>query len=328
MIPRFTRPPSPARRPRVLLVDDHPRILTNVSALLSHDFDVAGVATDGMQAVDVAHRVNPDAIVLDVEMPGLDGFQTFRALEHAGLGNTPVVFLSMHHADSIVGEAFRYGARGYVLKPRVGRDLVTALDQALLGRMFVPSLNALLLTSERSGHALQVHDDVGSSADEIAAFFDLALQRGDATCVIATAEFRKRLAHRLDALGWNVRASSGHKRYRAVDAAEALDRFMRDGSPDRYRLAEIARELEQYRCEVSDEKTSRVVIFGAMAPMLSADGNQAAAISLERHWSEITRGLPFLTLCGYGLSCFHDAAPTLWSDVCDAHSALSHARDV
>jgi AmiR/NasT family two-component response regulator len=71
-LPRFVRS-SGAPKPRVLLVDDHRDILDRVSALLVDDFDVAGLATDGRQALDLARQVDPDVIVLDINMPGLDG---------------------------------------------------------------------------------------------------------------------------------------------------------------------------------------------------------------------------------------------------------------
>src|SRR5262245_16955440 len=102
-------------KPKVLLVDDHQAILEQVSAMLADDFDVVNVATDGRQAIDTARHVDPDLIVLDINMPGLDGFQTIRALEQAG-SRAPVVFLSMVDAEEQVSEAFRCGARGYVLK--------------------------------------------------------------------------------------------------------------------------------------------------------------------------------------------------------------------
>lgn len=321
-------PSNPPRRPRILLVDDHPRILDNVSAILSDDFEVVGIATDGTKAVEIARQVQPDAVVLDVEMPGLDGFQTLRALDRNGAATPATVFLSMHHSEAIVSEAFRSGARGYVLKTRVARDLVNALEQTLHGRLFAPSLNSLLHLANRTGHAMQVHDTLESSVDEIAAFFDLALQRGDATCVIATPEFRERLADRLRALGWDGGGSSAPERYLEIDAREALQRVMRNGLPDRDRVAEIAGELEQYRRSVSDETTSRLIIFGITAALLGADGNCAAGIALERQWNEVTGGFPFLTVCGYGSSCFHDDVPNLWSDACAEHWALSHAKDV
>src|SRR4029453_12271227 len=93
--------------------------------------------------VERARQLEPDAIVLDIGMPGLDGFQTSRALQRAG-AHAPVVFLSMYDGDDYVREAFRHGGRGYVVKSRARRDLASAIDQALHGRVFVPSLTALL----------------------------------------------------------------------------------------------------------------------------------------------------------------------------------------
>jgi CheY-like chemotaxis protein len=294
--------------------------------MLSGDFDVVGVATDGRQAVETARRVNPEVIVLDVDMPGFNGFQTVRALTQDGT-TTPVVFLSMHDAQDIVGEAFRSGGRGYVLKSRVRRDLASALDQVLLGRIFVPSLTTLLRLSN-DGHAMHLHGSLELFLDDVAAFFDFALRRGDATCVIATELVRDGLRHRLRARGWDVDGSNGHPRYLVVDAADALNRFMRNGRPDRDRLAEIADELDQYRLAVAEGATRRLTIFGNMVVLLSSDGDARAVVALENLWNELTSALPFFTLCGYSSSCFHESVPDLWSDVCAEHSALSHASDV
>lgn len=295
--------------------------------MLSSKFEVAGAATSGAEAVERAHHVKPDAIVLDVNMPGLDGFQTCRALESSGFAETPIVFLSMHDADEIVGEAFRCGGRGYVLKTRVGNDLSSALNHALGGRVFVPSLSSLLRLATGSAHAMQLHDDVESFVDDVAAFLDLALRRGDATCVIATSEIREGIGDRLRARGWDVGGSSGHKRYLAVDAADALNRFMHNGLPDPDRLAEIAVELDQYRRAVCDAPGSRLTVFGNMVMALHAGGNTRAMIALEKEWNRLTHGLPILTLCGYGSTCFHDN-PGLWSEACAEHWAVSHARNL
>jgi CheY-like chemotaxis protein len=64
----------------VLLVDDHRGVLDRVSSLLSDDFDVVGLFTDGGQAVDAAPTLAPDVIVLDINMPGLDGFNAAGAI--------------------------------------------------------------------------------------------------------------------------------------------------------------------------------------------------------------------------------------------------------
>ena len=296
--------------------------------MLSCDFDVVGTATDGLQAVDIARHVDPEVIVLDVDMPGLNGFQTCRALAGAGLAATPIVFLSMHDADEIVAEAFRCGGSGYVFKQRVGRDLVEAIDQALEGRSFAPSLNALLPLAAGGLHAMQLYDDVESFVGSVAALFDLTLRRGGATCIIGNRRIRDGLNDRLCARGWDVAGSAGHKRYLALDEGEALARIMRHGRPDPDRLAEIAGELDDYRRAVCDGATSRLTVCGNMVVSLIGDGNTQAAMALESHWGRLTRDLPFLTVCGYASSCFRDDASGLWSCACTEHRALSLAADV
>jgi CheY-like chemotaxis protein len=310
-----------------MLVDDHRPLLDAVSMVLADDFDVVGVATDGREALDVVRHADPDVMVLDVDMPGLDGFQTLRALAQDGW-TRPVVFLSMHDRDEIIGEAFRRGGRGYLLKPHVDRDLVTALHQALRGGMFVPSLTSMFDMASGGGHGMQLYAGVESFADGLADFFDRALRRGDATCVIATERVREELGARLRTRGWTVGGPTGHERLLVIDAADALRRCMRDGMPDAGIVAQIANELEAYRLAVTNDPASRLTIFGNMVVALIEDGNSAAAIELERLWNTFTRDRPFFTLCGYAASCFHDGAPDLWARACTEHSTLSHARGV
>jgi CheY-like chemotaxis protein len=309
-------------------VDDSRRFLNGVSALLAQTFDVVGVATNGLQALDAVRLLDPDVIVLDVDMPELDGLQTCRALQQSGSAAPPVVFLSMHDSDAVVSAAFQCGGRGYVLKQRVGRDLVHALDQALSGRSFVPSLGSAWPLAGGGLHVMQLYDDEATFADGIAALFDLSLRNGEATCIIADREVRDALAERLRARGWDVGGSSGCQRYLALDARDAVNRFMRGGLPDPERLAEIAGELDDYRrAVVSEGSTSRLTLCGNMVVSLIADGNAKAAMALERHWNRLTRERPILTVCGYSSSCFHDDIPDLWSRACTEHGALSLAAD-
>jgi CheY-like chemotaxis protein len=314
-------------RPTVLLVDDHRQILDSVSAILADDFDVAGVATDGTEAVDLARRIRPDVVVLDVEMPGLNGFETVRALNDAGLSATPAVFLSMHDADEIVSEAFRCGGRGYVLKRRVRRDLARAIGQALSGRYFGPSLTSLSELCNGRGHVTQLHGDMESFLDDVAELFDRALRCGDATCVVASAPVREGLGNRLRAHGWKIGGSSGCTRYRAVDAADALDQCMRKDLPDAHRLAATVAELDQYRQTAADP-SSRLILFGTMAVSLCEDGNAEAVLALERLWDTLTSDLPIFTVCAYAAPCFDCHEPDIWRRVCAEHSALTHAGDV
>ena len=111
-------------KPRVLVADDHALMRESVSAMLSRDFDVVAVASDGEQALAAARRTDPDVVVLDITMPGLDGFQTARALARSRT-RAKVVFLSALDGDDYVAEAFASGGRGYVSKARTPFDVVT-----------------------------------------------------------------------------------------------------------------------------------------------------------------------------------------------------------
>ena len=112
-------------------------------------------------------------------MPGINGFQTKRALEQSG-SRAPVVFLSAEDTDACVSEAFQCGARGFVAKTHLVRDLAYALDQVVHRRLFAPSLRSLHQATAAGGHAIHVHSDEKSFAASIASCFDAALLRGDA----------------------------------------------------------------------------------------------------------------------------------------------------
>jgi hypothetical protein len=201
---------------------------------------------------------------------------------------------------------------------------VGALHHVLHGRLFVPSLESLFHLANGGGHAMQLYSEPGSFLDGLAAFFDLALRRGDATCIIATEDVRDGLTDRLRTRGWNV-AGASNDRWRFVDAVDALDSFMRNDRPDRLRLGEIVSELDRYRRAVSDGPTSHLTLFGTMADLLCRAGNPEAVLALERTWNALTHNLPFFTLCGYSTTSSSNQASEFWSDACAEHWAVSPA---
>jgi DNA-binding NarL/FixJ family response regulator len=107
-----------------------------VSKLLRSGFDVVATAANGESAIDAVARLGPDLLVLDISMPILDGFKTAARLQESG-SRAKVLFLTVHDDPDFVDAAFSVGARGYVLKSRLGIDLVPALQEVLLGRTFV-----------------------------------------------------------------------------------------------------------------------------------------------------------------------------------------------
>jgi DNA-binding NarL/FixJ family response regulator len=130
-----------ARRPRILLADDHPGILEKATNLLQAEFEVVGRVTDGKAAIDAVFELQPDLVVLDITMPELDGFGAARELRRRG-SPTKVVFLTMQQDQDYVAEAMESGGVGYVLKSRMYSDLVYAIAQALSGCKFVSPTTA------------------------------------------------------------------------------------------------------------------------------------------------------------------------------------------
>ena len=124
-------------KPSVLLADDHPAILDKLSQLLSLDFEIAGVVSDGAAAVAAVARLHPDIVVMDISMPVMDGIQAMREIRKMGV-DSKIVVLSALDDPVFVTCTLESGGNGYVLKSRMNSDLVFALREVLAGRIFQP----------------------------------------------------------------------------------------------------------------------------------------------------------------------------------------------
>ena len=125
----------------MLLADDQPAILAQVLRVLGNGYDVVGTVGDGPGVLELAARLDPDVIVLDITMPGIDGFGAARSLKRAGC-RSRLVFLTVHEDLDFVREALALGADAYVLKSRLASDLPHAIDEVMAGRTFIsPTVN-------------------------------------------------------------------------------------------------------------------------------------------------------------------------------------------
>lgn len=119
---------------RVLLADDQDIIRTGLTIILSHqpDLEVVGQAADGIEAVDLAKKLQPDVILMDVKMPRLNGIQATRQIVSA-LPKTQIIILTTYDTDDWVFDGIRAGAIGYLLKDTSGDNLADAVRGALRG---------------------------------------------------------------------------------------------------------------------------------------------------------------------------------------------------
>lgn len=132
---------------RVLVVDNQTLVRQGIRSLLglAADVEVVGEAADGREALDVIARVRPDAVLLDLRMPGLDGIGVLHALADAPY-RPPCLVLTTFDDDEAVLEALRAGARGYLLKDVSLDELVAAVRTiAVGGRLIQPAVTAGLV---------------------------------------------------------------------------------------------------------------------------------------------------------------------------------------
>ena len=121
---------------RVLLADDQPAVLSQVTRILGEEYDIVGTVADGLVLLEAAGRLEADLIVLDITMPGIDGLGAARSLTRAGCRST-LVFLTVHEDADFAREAMALGADAFVVKSRLATDLMTAIHEAMEGRKFV-----------------------------------------------------------------------------------------------------------------------------------------------------------------------------------------------
>lgn len=141
---------TPTADLRVLIADDHPVYRDGLAVLLGSlpGIDVVGTASDGVEALTKSGKLLPDVIVMDIQMPDIDGIQATRRLRQSG-SNAAVLILTMNEDDEAVLDAMRAGARGYLVKGAAQDEIERAIHAvasggAVFGSVIAEKINDLL----------------------------------------------------------------------------------------------------------------------------------------------------------------------------------------
>ncbi|HTY37290.1 MAG TPA: response regulator transcription factor, partial [Bacteroidota bacterium] len=135
--------------PRILIVDDHPLVRQGLKAGLSKapDLKVIGEAETADEALTEARNQRPDIILLDISLPGRNGFEVLRQL-HAEMPEVRILMLSTYSEKQYAVRCLRNGAWGYLTKKSSSDELIDAVRTVMQGRKYITSSLAQLLASE------------------------------------------------------------------------------------------------------------------------------------------------------------------------------------
>ncbi len=123
---------------RVIIVDDHPLMRKGIQQLLNIEprYDIIAEATNGIEAVSFAAKMQPDLILLDLNMPGISGLETLTALRKQGC-SAKIIVLTVSDSKQDVIAIINQGANGYLLKDSEPESLLTNIDKVMAGKLVV-----------------------------------------------------------------------------------------------------------------------------------------------------------------------------------------------
>lgn len=202
---------------RVVVVDDHQIVREGLSSLLGalDGIEVVGTAADGRDAIHVVAETEPDVVVMDIQMPGLDGIEATRHITGRQAG-VRVVMLTMNEDDETVLSAIRAGASGYLLKGSGADEVQTAIRAAAGGGMIFGAALATRVATYFAGGAAR--------AQQAEPFPDLTARERDVLRLLAAGRSNDAIAAELHISNKTVRnAVSGiYTKLHAAGRAEAI----------------------------------------------------------------------------------------------------------
>lgn len=139
---------------KVMIAEDHTIVRQGLARLLSDQpgLEVIGQAVNGRDAVEMAEKLNPDIIIMDIAMPKMNGIEASKRIRKL-LPKTKILILSMYSHEHYIHELLEAGVSGYLLKDSSGRDIIKAIDEAMKDKTFLsPAISRRVAESTLSPH--------------------------------------------------------------------------------------------------------------------------------------------------------------------------------
>lgn len=311
----------PSRRDTVLIADDNRAVLRTVSEVLSPQFQVLAAVRDGGAALDIAASAHPDLIVLDVQMPVIDGFRTARALaERKSSGK--IVFLTGIEDNDFISEALNLGARGYIIKRRLYSDLIPALKLALHDQFFIsPHCFSGTPTSEATTHVLQFYRDEWAFFRQVSDLAHAALLKNDLVFTFLSQKGIFSLGQSLRERGFDYAQAIASGQLHVFSVESILCMVLRENPPDLGKFDALFRTCLNRAIATSERGNRRLAIFSDLIGTLLKEGcGYELASCIEAVWNEMIPQNSCNVCCGCPLEHLgNNASRQTLSKICCDH---------
>jgi DNA-binding NarL/FixJ family response regulator len=307
---------------KALVVDDFEAFRLFVCSALQQmsGFLVIDEASDGLEAVEKAEKLQPDLVVLDIGLPKLNGIEVAKRLRQLA-PRASILFLSQEPSSDVIQEALRLGALGYVHKSRAGSELLPAIEAVLGGKRYVSrGLNGIEFDEGANVQTPRHHEILFSTDDELVLdrftdFVARALRTGNPAMVFATEPHRQALLQRLEKQGVEMDAAIQRGTYISLDVAEPVDSA---------RLFQTVRGLIEAASKAGKAGRPRLALCGERAGRLWAEGKTDQAIQLEQLCDNLATTHDVDVLCAYPLDSAVEQYEQSFNSICESHSTVSY----
>jgi DNA-binding NarL/FixJ family response regulator len=275
--------------PRILVVEDHApfRRITCEALRRRAGFEIFEAA-DGLEALRKAEELQPDLILLDINLPKLHGFEVAGRMGRLA-PQARILFMSQESSPNIVRHGFRLGGRGYIHKQQAATDLTPAIDAVLGGRRFVsstvPCAELTGLSAPRR-HDILFSSDDAAIVDGLIRFVAVALKAADGAIVLVTESHRHGLVEGLRTQGVDIDGAIERGTCLSLDADEA---------PDPVAFIDVINAVRDAATRAG-KAHPRLAFCGERAGRLWAEGRTAEAVQLEQFCRELAHDVDILCL--------------------------------